>query len=551
MKLPSITRRPMLALACIMLANAALTIAAMRRTSTTFDEIVLMAGGARGYHTGLWDIAPEHPPFTQYLYGIPVFFAHPEYPDETRIAPAVKRMMGYRYAYAAEFFFKPGVDSQRLTFLGRLPAAMVALLLIGVTFFFARWAAGDRAAVIAALLVAFLPDVLAHGGVAYNDVPVTAAIFGAVWLIDVALRRPSWRNGIFAGLAIGLALGVKNSAVALCPIALVLIAVEAIRSRHSAEWRRAMPVAFACTLLGAYLALVMIYRGDFALREYQYALHFEFTHVTAGRVPSYFRGHVSTSGWWYFFPAAFLFKTSAGLHALMALGIATLGAAVYRAPQVLTTSRLRAPLFALLVYGALLLTSKLDIGFRYALPCIPFLLVLTAAGAARAWQATQNSRIRAGIVGACIWLVASVVSYYPNFLTYVSEYGPGRDENYRVFADSSLDWGQGLVQLHEFMQEHRIDRIYLSYFGSAWPSAYGIDYVPLASFYPLKPAPAPAAGTPKRADPEWVVISATNLTGTYFNGDPFARFRDATPDYVIGNNMYAYRISPDPAAPGK
>ena len=97
-------KRPVLWLAVILLANAALTITAMLRTSATFDEIVMMSGGARGYHTGQWDIAPEHPPGVQYLYGLPVFLAQPEYPGEERIPASLKKSMGYRYAYAKEFF---------------------------------------------------------------------------------------------------------------------------------------------------------------------------------------------------------------------------------------------------------------------------------------------------------------------------------------------------------------------------------------------------------------------------------------------------------------
>ena len=42
-------------------------IAASHRTSPTFDEIVLMAGGARGYETGRFDLAPDHPPLLQYI----------------------------------------------------------------------------------------------------------------------------------------------------------------------------------------------------------------------------------------------------------------------------------------------------------------------------------------------------------------------------------------------------------------------------------------------------------------------------------------------------
>ena len=54
-------------------------------------------------------------------------------------------------------------------------AVIMALGLILVTFLFTRRHWGDPAALLAAALVAFLPDVLGHGGVAYSDLPVTLA----------------------------------------------------------------------------------------------------------------------------------------------------------------------------------------------------------------------------------------------------------------------------------------------------------------------------------------------------------------------------------------
>src|SRR5262245_28494230 len=69
-------------LALIVGVSATLSIVAMRRTSTTFDEIVLMAGGTRGFETGKFDLAPEHPPLTQYLYGLPIFLYGVNYPNE-------------------------------------------------------------------------------------------------------------------------------------------------------------------------------------------------------------------------------------------------------------------------------------------------------------------------------------------------------------------------------------------------------------------------------------------------------------------------------------
>ena len=132
------------------------------------------------------------------------------------------------------------------------------------------------------------------------------------------------------------------------------------------------------------------------------------------------------------------------------------------------------------------------------------------------------------------------LSYFPNFLTYVSEYGPGRDRNYEVFADSSLDWGQGLLLLRDFMRKHAIPRVYLSYFGSAWPSGYGIAYLPLIGFFHLPPD----LRRPQGPEPRYVVISATNLTGTYLRGDPFRQFREQRPAYVLGHSLYVYEVRP-------
>src|SRR5262249_18338242 len=159
----------------IVLLSSGATIFAMRRTSTTFDEVLRMAGGARGYHTGHFDLDPEHAPLLAYLYGLPVFLSHPHFPPE----PA----QGKRYNYAATFFFRSGNDPERLAFRGRLVGVAFSVALIALIFAFARRRFGEAAAILAAFLVAFLPDVLAHGGVAYDDLPTAPCWFGAVWAL--------------------------------------------------------------------------------------------------------------------------------------------------------------------------------------------------------------------------------------------------------------------------------------------------------------------------------------------------------------------------------
>jgi hypothetical protein len=145
--------------------------------------------------------------------------------------------------------------------------------------------------------------------------------------------------------------------------------------------------------------------------------------------------------------------------------------------------------------------------------------------------------VRSGIAALIIWFAGSSLAYYPHFLTYISEYGPGRNEEHRVLLDSSLDWGQGLLELRDYMRDQGVERVYLSYFGSARPDGYGIDYVAMPSFFFLPEIPRVGVGEPRH-----IVISATNLHGLYFQQDAFARFRDVRPDTVLARTLFVYRM---------
>jgi hypothetical protein len=524
--------------AVIMLVAGVATAAASLRTSTTFDEIVMMAGGARGFAGGGWDLVPEHPPLVQYIYGLPVHLAAPALPDESGVTPEMRRPMVYRYNYAQQMFWGLPNDPERLARLGRIPAILMAVALIGLAALYARGIAGNAAAVITALLVASLPDVLGHGGVAYNDVPLALLFLASVWALHVAMARPSVGGSVLAGVLVGLALAVKNSAVALAPIAVLLLLVQCALRWRDRDWRRKVAPGAVAALAAIYLTLVLVYRGDFLLDEYRAALRWAFGHVTQLPVPAFLLGEVRVGGWWYFFPLAFLYKTSAGLHLLVAAAIGILLRDAVRDPSAAMRSPLLPPAVAVIVFAVLLLASDLNIGFRYALPALPLLCIIAAAGATRLWVAAHR-RFRALILVAALWPALHVGAHYPFFLSYLSEYGPGQEDAHTILADSSLDWGQGLLELRRFMADNGVPAVWLSYFGSAHPAGYGIRYLPLPSYMDLPWQPV------LDRDPEWVAISATNLTGTYFEDDPFARFRNARPDHVIARSIYLYRVGED------
>jgi len=528
---------PGLALLVALLATGT-TILAMRHTSPTFDEIVLVAGGARGFTNGRFDLAPEHPPLMQYVYGLPVYLSHPHYPHER--TGATPRYFEYRYEYARALYFASGNDPERVAFLGRLPAALLVLTLVLLAYAFTRRRVGPWAALLAATLVAFLPDVLAHGGVAYNDLPLALAYLLAVWALDVAVRRPGVRTGLLSGAAVALAVGVKFSGGGVVVVGLVLLLLEAVVRLRDKSWRRSVAVAVVAALVGGYLTLVLIYRGDFALAEMRYGIRYTLLHVALGHgAPAYLLGRTSVEGWWYFFPVAFLLKTPVALHLLaLAAVLGAVGQRTKEAGSAVLAGPLRPAWVGALVFTAFLLTAHLEIGFRYALPVLPLVCVLVAAGVARLWRRTTRV-VRAALVALVLWFAASTLSFYPDFLAYTSEYGPGADHGDELLLDSSLDWGQGLLALRDWMRAEHVPRVYLGYFGSDLPAAYGIDYLPLPSYFPLA---LPARPPVESGDPKYVVLSATLLHPVYFPGDPFARFRKVRPYRVLAHDLYVYRL---------
>jgi hypothetical protein len=71
--------------------------------------------------------------------------------------------------------------------------------------------------------------------------------------------------------------------------------------------------------------------------------------------------------------------------------------------------------------------------------------------------------------------------FFPNYLAYFNGI-VSPHEAYRHLVDSSLDWGQDLPGVRAFLDREKGGQpAYFSYFGTASPSYYGIDALPLYS----------------------------------------------------------------------
>lgn len=545
----------------IVVAAACTTVLAARRTSLTWDEPVMVASGIRGMATGDFTMTWDQPPGMPYVYGV----AEKIYdglakarggdgvkrpseegtielpPDLAAQLPAsihangpVPRWGLYnRYDYARELFFKSGNDPEALAFAARLATALLAVLLGLAVASFTWSSAGPLAALLATTLFVFLPDELAQGGIAYNDVALALAFFAALWCIDRFARSPTLARAAVAGATVGLALGIKFSALTLGPIAILVVAAEWASRGQDGAWLKRVGTFAPLAILTAFVILAIVYRGDFALVQFREGVREQLRHSASGHgVPAYLFGDTSDTGFWYFFPVAMVLKTPIAFDLLALLAVRGFVAKGARGRQAFA-SPLRALAIGFVVYLAVLMRSNLEIGVRYALPLMPLVAVTIGIGLARVWE-RANRELRALVAVLVVASAGSALVRYPWFLSYVTEWVPP-DSARTAMVDSNLDWGQGLLALRDFIRDEHADGVYLAYFGSALPEGYGIPYSPLPSWSPLPPQP------PAAKPYEWVVVSTTLLEGLYEQGDPFQQLRARRPDRVIGGSLFVYR----------
>jgi hypothetical protein len=200
--------------------------------------------------------------------------------------------------------------------------------------------------------------------------------------------------------------------------------------------------------------------------------------------------------------------------------------------------------------------SALNIGYRHLLPSLVLCYILIAglgtfvarpvpAVSSRSGRALTVTRlVRILLLVALPALMLATLSVHPHYLSYFNRAAGGPANGYRMLIDSNVDWGQDLLRLKEWMSANDVDRIKLSWFGSADPAYYGIDYEPLPGlprhfdlwwdvpFDPVDPEPGVYA------------ISVSNLWEIPLQEEKhvFPWFREHKPDDRVGYSILIYRV---------
>ncbi len=523
--------------------------------SQTSDEMPHLGAGYIYDRYGDFRMQPENGNLPQRLFGLAPLAGGARFPLDAELW----RVSNY-WPLCWDFLYGENNLTDWILLGARGLNALFGVALGGLMFGLARAWHGRTGGLLALGFFAFSPNFLAHSALATSDLASTFTLTLAPWLFWRHLQRRDLASGALAGLASGLALVAKHNGVLLAPIYAALVLIEAGLARSSGAAGR--PAAFAPRAagnLGLAIAQALAAAGtiwafynfrfgprgpgapEFAQFGWDWpnvlamlggkrpiielALHlrllpeawlYGLANVLAGASgrPAFFAGEHSLHGWWQFFPALFLVKTTLPLLAAFAFG-ATLAAR--RCQQAGTAARLRwVARYAPLAVGALLvgltaLTSHLNLGDRHILAVYPvFLVALGALGRPR-WTAWIAATLLAGHVWASL-------AIRPHYLAAFNTLAGGPGRAHRLVADSALDWGQDLPALQTWLAQHRVsgEPFYLGYFGSAWPPHYGVRptaFLTTATF-PVRPPP-----TRHALQPGLYAVSATTLVETY------ARFR--------------------------
>jgi len=492
----------------------------------------------RGMHwqTGHQYIHTEHPPLG------PLGFA------------LLPRLLGFQYSdTGSKLTDGNSILYENGEYLNTLVAFRVGNLLffwiVSVLLYYWVSCRGSRwNAAIAVAFFTLCPTVLGHSGVATTDLPMTAMLLGTVVFVERAIWKPTNARWIVAGLATGLALLAKFSAMLFVPICFLVLfglSPKSLRASDS-KWKPLLNLTFFILALFATVWCIFGFSlgtlGSIRIKEYAFEgfpsslskLVVPFPEFIAGIVwaksklemghGDYFFGMTSEGGSLLFFPTVLAIKTPLAMLSLCLISCL----ACCRRISKHKSSWMDWPMLPLVISGALLaavMPSSVNIGVRHLLPIYPFLSALAADGCQRAWAGLCKGQScsmisRFGLGSLVVWLLVESSTSHPHYLSYFNGLVFGRPE--RIVVDSDLDWGQGVFELERKCRDMSINRLKVVYFGTAQLEKHQL---------PMEPS---AEDTHY-----WIAISTTTL----FRHPQFEEFRLREPDAVIpGGSMRLYRI---------
>jgi hypothetical protein len=545
---------------------------AARDLSPTWNEPYHLLAGYTYWQRGDYGVNPEHPPLAKLVGALPLLFMQVKAPrvgrDESKSAA---NKQGKDLVY--------GNDADALMLRARLAEAGVGLILILLLFEAGYRMFGLGAAWIATVLAVFEPNLLAHATQVTTDFAASCFFLAAVYALWRVARQPTALRLAGCGVMSGLALASKHSSLILLPTLALLAGLEiawkvktiaqnpsprgpALR-REILVWMGRLVAIYAVAILilwnfygfrfaarpdglplwasfATYTAHIKGHLGPWLINKavkfkllpesYLFGL-MDVIMVTAGPRISYLFGHLYPHAVWFYFPAAFIIKSTAGFLTLLILALG-----VFKS---WSGERHREAAYLLIppaIFMGAAMTAGTNLGIRHVLSVYPFLILAASAGA---WQLVRRGRGWAIVVAALlVFHLASSLRARPDYMAYASELFGGTSQTYLSLSESNVDWGQGMKEARQYLEQRNIKNCWFAYIGIDDPAYYQI---------PCRMLNNPFEHLHEEIPPDHfrgvVLIGATELAGSYSGPgalNPFAPFQALKPTANIGGSILVY-----------
>ncbi|RLC35406.1 MAG: hypothetical protein DRH33_08570 [Candidatus Nealsonbacteria bacterium] len=559
----------------------------MKGISLTMDELAHIPAGYSYVSQHDYRLNPEHPPLVKDLAGLPLLSQKINFPKNH---PSWQKGVNAQWWFGNQFLYKSGNDPDKIIFWARIPMILLLLSLGAFLFHFARKIGGNFLALGVLFLFALSPTFLAHGRLVTTDVAATFGFTLAIFYYLKFLKNPSKLNVILAGITLGIALAFKFSCVLLLPLFGILTLGWVLFFSEKGKRLKTFFKYLGLALLVSVFAVLVIwpiyqlniwnYPVEKQVEDTKYLLssnpfrslvkinvwmaenkifrplaHYLLglmmaTQRVAGGNTVYFLGEVSAAGWWYYFPVVYFLKIPLAFHLLTLFGIVlifySLRFSEFSIKKWFLNHFVEFSLICFLViYWFTSIEGNLNIGVRHIMPVIPLTYILVLRGIQVGYWKIKNISCRKYtclvLIGLFSWYGFSSLSTFPHYLSYFNEIAGGPKNGYKFVVDSNYDWGQDLLRLKNWVEENKIEKIYVDYFGGGDVGYYlGDKYLPWQGT-------KPAWEFPKG---NYLAVSATPLQGG--RGKRAANFDQPTGYYNwlnsyqpvarAGNSIFIYYI---------
>jgi hypothetical protein len=534
--------------ACLLLLHALLILTSIAGSSITTDEVAHLPAGYSYIQTGDFRLNRDHPPLMKAWAALPLVTL-----DLKPIWELPSWSHGEAWGFGAQFLTENRAPLRRIIWMGRLPMVAVGLLLGVVLFAWARTWWGYRPALFVLFLFALCPNFLGHGGLVTTDAGVACFTLLALYALWRFSEHQALSDAAWCGVALGLALLAKYSALVTMAVVAVLCSASFMTRvsgvgcrvwrdrRATPDTRRPTPVS-AGTWLAAATLMVVIPLGLITLG-------FGFPRGLANfadglavqrafdRDRTAFLWGQYSDRFWYYFVLAQWWKTPVPTLLCFA---AALVLARWRTPiERLRWAFILLPIAAFHLAG---MAFPFKVGVRYMLPTLPFVFLACGAVAARVGRAGRGWRI--AFAGLCLWYAAGTLRAWPNYLSYFNQLAGGVDGGVHYLDDSNIEWGQDLYRLRDYLDTHPPTTLHAAVVAKIGLEHYGID----AEWIGLRDLTWPEPGV------TYVVGAHFLQRPSLYPGNPAVRFHwldRYRPVDRIGGSLFVYRFSIDPADVGR